>query len=292
MRNPFFVATAAIALLMLAGCPPAPRIVGYHGPTSKMYDVVRDVNANNNGITTIWTDHTFRAWIHDDKHKEHYVDGDGVLLFRKVPEKPDELLLQGKSVIGKIFEVGISSGPEAQYWVAVVPEVATMWWGYHKNLGKGCAGQIPIRPDMIAEVLGVNTIDTNFLNPPVPAMRFNNDVDVYMLTFSVPTDREWVIQKEVWYSRTTKLPVKVLLFDRDGRILLRADLSGHEALEGGGGRLIATQYNLFFPESKDRLIFSLKGPQLSRKGLPRAGTIQRRHIDDVREIRIDEDCGD
>ena len=173
-----------------------------------------------------------------------------------------------------------------------VPEVATIWWGYHKNLGKGCAGQIPIRPDMIAEVLGVNTIDTNFLNPPVPAMRFNNDVDVYMFTFSAPTDREWVIQKEVWYSRTTKLPVKVLLFDRDGRILLRADLSGHEALEGGGGRLIATQYNLFFPESKDRLIFSLKGPQLSRKGLPRAGTIQRRHIDEVREIRIDEDCGD
>jgi hypothetical protein len=293
MRTPFLVSLGACGALLLAGCPPAPRTGGiYFGPTSKMVEVVRDVNANNSGITTVWTDHTFRAWIHDDKHKEHYVDGDGVLLYRKTAGKPDELLLQGTSIIGKIFEIGSSSGPDAQYWVAVVPEIATEWWGYYKNLGKPCSKPIPIHPDLVTEVLGVNEIDENFLSPPIPAMRFNNDADVYMFTFSVPMTTRWVIQKEVWYARKTKLPVKVLLFDPDGRILLRADLSEHQPLEGGEGRMIATRYKLFFPETRDQLEFSLKSPKLTKKGLPREGTIKRRPIGDVKEIRIDEDCGD
>ena len=292
MRHPFLVALGALVVLTLVGCPPAPRTTGYYGKTSQMAEVVQAVNANNGSITTIWTDHTFRAWIHDENKKEHYVDGDGVLLYRRTPEKPDELLLQGSSVIGKIFEIGSSSGSDAQYWVAVVPEVATEWWGSYKNLGKPCAREMPIHPDLVVEVLGVNEIDENFLRPPVPTMRFNNDADVYMFTFSTPLATRWVVQKEVWYSRTTKLPVKVLLFDANGRILLRGDLSEHQPLEGSNGRMIATNYNLFFPETKDRLIFSLKGPRLSKRGIPREGTIQRRPIGDVKEVRIDEDCSD
>jgi hypothetical protein len=259
-----------------------------------MYEVARDVNANNAGITTLWSDHSFRAWIHDDKHKEHYVDGDGVLLYRKIPEKPDELLIQGKSIIGNIFEMGSSSGPDAQYWVAVIPQIATEWWGYYKNLGKPCAQSIPIPPNLVVEVLGVSDIDENFLRPPVPTMRFNNDwPGFYMLTFNVPTPNRWVTQKEVWYARETKLPVKVLLFDANGRILLRAHLSKHQPLEGAEGRKIATHYELFFPETKDQFIFNLHGPKLTKRGIPRAGTIQRREIPDLREIiQIDKDCGD
>ncbi len=292
MRVPLHICIISCALILLAGCPPAPQITGYHGPTSQMYEVVTAVNSNNSGIPTIWTDHTFKAWMHDDNGKSHYVDGDGVLLYRKQIDKPDELLLQGQSIIGKIFEIGSSSGPDAQYWVALVPEISTEWWGYYKNLGKPCVRSLPIHPDLVVEVLGVNQIDENFLRPPVPAMRFNNDADVYMFTFSLPTPTKWVIQKEVWYSRKTLLPVKVLLFDQNGRVLLRADLSEHEPIEGGDGRKIATQYKLFFPENKDRLEFSFKSPKLTRKGLPRAGTIQRRPIGDVRNIRIDEECGD
>ena len=292
-RFPILFSVAACVFLIIGGCRSEPINRSYHGPTSRMYEVVTAVNGNNGGIQTIWTDHTFKAWIHDDKGKSHYVDGDGVLLYRKQTDKPDELLLQGEApIVGKIFEIGSSSGPQAQYWVAVVPEIGTEWWGYYKNLGKPCVRSLPIHPDLVVEVLGVNQIDENFLRPPVPAMRFNNDADVYMFTFSVQTPTRWVIQKEVWYSRKMLLPVKVLLFDENGRVLLRADLSEHEPIDGGDGRKIATQYKLFFPENKDRLEFSLKSPKLTRKGLPRAGTIQRRPIGDVREIRIDEECGD
>jgi len=125
MRRPILITLIAIGASLGASCG-RKSIIGpvYRGPTSTMYEVARDVNANNAGITTLWSDHSFKAWIHDDRGKEHYVDGDGVLLFRKIPEKPDELLIQGKSIIGKIFEMGSSSGPDAQYWVAVIPEIA------------------------------------------------------------------------------------------------------------------------------------------------------------------------
>jgi hypothetical protein len=292
MTKSFFVLIFTGCIAGLAGCPKAPLVTGYYGPTSRMYEVVRDVNTNNQPITTLWTDHSFRAWIHDDKRKEHYVDGDGVLLFRKTRGKPDELLLQGKSVIGKIFEIGCSSGPDAQYWVAVIPEIATEWWGYYKNLGKRCTREIPIHPDLIVEVLGLSEIDEDFLRPPVPVMRFNNDADAYMFTFNVPQQANWVAQKEVWYDRQTKLPKNILLFDVDGRVLLRAYLSNHQPLDGAEGRKVATHFDLFFPDTKDRLLFDLKSPKLTKKGLPRQGTIQRRPIGDVKEIRIDEECGD
>lgn len=270
-------------------CKPIQKPNAYYGPTQPMAQVVAAVNTNATAITSIWSDHTFRAWIHDDKGKEHYVDGDGVLLFRKTPDKTDELLLQGKSIIGKIFELGSTAGPNGQYWVAVVPEVATEWWGYSKNLGKPCARKVPLRPDLVMEVLGVGDIDTNFMQPPVPVMRFNNDADVYMLTFNLPAGNRWIVQKEVWYDRKTLLPRSVLLFDENGRIQLRAYLSEHQALEGSD-RKIATHYELFFPETRDRLVFNLKSPKLTHKGLPREGTIQRRPIGDVREVRLDEDC--
>src|SRR5205814_3204458 len=102
-------------ILLVGGCHHVPP-KSYTGPTDPMSTVVADINTNASAVTSIWSDHTFRAWIHDDKGKEHYVDGDGVLLFRKTPDKRDELLLQGSSIIGKIFEIGSSSGPDAQYW--------------------------------------------------------------------------------------------------------------------------------------------------------------------------------
>jgi hypothetical protein len=139
------------------------------------------------------------------------------------------------------------------------------------------------------EVLGVSEIDTNLLQPPIPTMRFNTDRCVYMMTFNVPAGNHWAVQKEVWYDRETKLPVSVLLFDENGRIQLRAYLSKHEALEGSEKK-IATHYELFFPETKDTMVINLKSPKVTKKGLPREGTIQRRPIGDVREVRLDEGC--
>jgi len=49
--------------------------------------------------------------------------------------------------------------------------------------------------------------------------------------WNVRVPDRYVAQKEVWYDRKTKLPIKVLLFDPNGRVVLRADLSKHKPVQ-------------------------------------------------------------
>ena len=221
----------------------------YNGPTQTMAQVITRINANNAKISTLWASHSFEATLVDDKGKSHTFAGDGYLLFTK----PGNLLLTAKGII-TFFEIGSN---DDQYWFTAFPdEVSTQWYGLKKNMTDEGARQIPIRPDLILEVLGVSEIDTNLLAPPVPVMRFNNDAWAYMFTWNRPLTNRWVAEKEVWYDVETKLPKLILLFDANGRIILRAYLKDHKPIEPGGG-MIATQYELFFPENKSQMSFHM-----------------------------------
>jgi len=107
-------------------------------------------------------------------------------------------------------------------------------------------------------VLGIGDIDTNFNTAPVPTMRFNNDEAAYMLVWNYPLTDRWIAVKEVWYDVHTKLPRLVVLFDDNGRIVLRAYLKDHVEVEGSGGGKIAGTFELFFPENKSQMNFRLK----------------------------------
>jgi hypothetical protein len=99
-------------------------------------------------------------------------------------------------------------------------------------------------------------------------MRFNNDEDAYMLVWNKPLTSRWVAEKEVWYDRKTKLPKLILLFDANGRIILRAYLRDHQDVPETGGK-IATSYDLYFPENKSRMSFRLTDvkPYITNKRL-------------------------
>lgn len=288
------LATVCLAVVAV-GCCPKPASFSqkvYNGPTEPMNVVVEQINANSIPIASLRADHKFWAYVHDDKHRERKFDGDGALLYRKMPQKPDELLMTGDVITGKVFELGSTSGPEAEYWVAFMPpnEEGTEWWGHYKNLGKPCSQSVPIQPNLVAEVLGVTDIATEFLRQPVPTMRFINDGDAYAFDWMIQLPDRWAVQKEVWFDRTTKLPTKVLLFDENGRTLLRANLFNHQPVDGTNGKKIATRYDLFFPDTKDALVIELHDPRLTYKGVPNANTIRRRPLPDVREVQIDKDC--
>jgi len=226
--------------------PPKP----YYGPTQTMAQVVQEINANNAKIKTLRASHSFEATLVDDKGKSRSFSGDGYLLFMK----PENLLLTAGSIVIKYFEIGAN---DERYWFTAYPdEVSTQWWGDKQKLTDAAARQIPIRPDLILEVLGVSEVDTNFLQPPVPVMRFNNDQDAYMVVWNKPLRTHWAAEKEIWYDRQTKLPKLILLFDANGRIILRAYLSDHQDVPETGGK-IATRYDLYFPENKSRMAFRL-----------------------------------
>lgn len=244
-----------VAATCLCGCPRIERRPeSCVGPTQPMAQVVEEINRNNASIRTIRAAHNYEALIYDQKGKSHQFSGDGYLLFRK----PDDLLLTAKVLTEQAFTVGSNA---ERYWFTV-PRENTMWWGTKANFTPEKAKEIPIRPDLLLEVLGVLDVDTNFKQPPAPVMRFNSDTCSYMFVWSVPLTDRWAAVKEVWYDRATKLPSLVLLFDENGRVILRAYLSEHTAVPGTTGK-IATRFNLFFPENKTQMSFHLRDVQQS-----------------------------
>jgi hypothetical protein len=264
---PFAICLLTFSILLSSGCVPkrANERRVYIGPTETISEVVQAVNANNRRLPTLWSSGYFEADIMD-KGRRHYVNGDITLLYRQ----PGEMrLVAKKDIAGAIFEVGNN---RQRYWLTVKGDVDTMWWGSYDENGNSSpdARQMPIQPQLLMEVLGVGMIDEDLARQPFPVMRFNNDADVYMFVWNVRVPDRYVAQKEVWYDRKTKLPTKVLLFDENGRVVLRADLSKHQPVEvEGSGRnewpMVATNYRLYFPDSGTSMTFELNHLALQRE---------------------------
>lgn len=268
--HPWFIGITLLALVVLTGCGTRagdPRQArGYFGPTDDIYTVIERINANNEPISTLNARGEFEATL-VDQGTGRFVNGQVVLLYRR----PDQMLLVGrKDLAGRIFELGTNA---QEYWMLQLIDPRAMWWGTYADLDHAMAGRMPLEPYLILEVLGIGTIPTNLLAEPMPVMRFNNDADAYMFVWHVVRPDRLVAQKEIWYDRSTLLPMLVLLFDSDGRIVLRAYLGNHREVpdafraDGQPARM-ATTYRLFFPDSGSRMTIQLDDLRLMRGDVP------------------------
>src|SRR5258706_11467471 len=266
--------------------------VGYWGPTKSMNEVVAQVNANNSAIPTLYARQEIQADLYDkSRNKSFYVNSSGTIFLRK----PRELLLIGKhDLAGDIFQIGST---DEVFWFTVYGNQDERYWGHYKNLGKPCMEEMPVRPDLIGEVLGITGINTNFLEPPFPTMRFNHDADAYMLVWNARLATQYYAEKEIWYDRHTYLPLKVIIYDFNGRVLGRANLTNHRPVEVANqrkenGPRIATNYSLMFPHSKSTMVLKLSDMALvSKTGHPRAGTIVFKDDSKVSKvIQVDQAC--
>ncbi len=289
---PFSLFLFSFSIIFVAGCATQKRAEGprpYYGPTETMAQVVERINRNNRPIVSLWARQSFEARLFDEKGESHFVNGDGSLVFRK----PRELKLTGTKPFVKIFEIGSTA---ERYWLEIPEQLDTMWWGWYRNVGKPCVRTVPVRPDLMIDVLGVGEIDPDFNHQPAPVMRFNPDADAYMFLWTVHEPDRWIAQKEVWYDRKTLHPQLVLLFDPNGRVVLRAYLSKFEPVEVAEAPraqwpTVATNYRLFFPDSGSTMTFQLKDVRLSYKGAPRPGSIRFPVEPGVSKvIQVDEDC--
>lgn len=284
-------------LLLVAGCAPLreAKVVQrepYLGPTEPMTDVVAAINRNNSAVPTLWARHYYEATLKDEQGNPHFVNGDGALLYRG----PSGMRLVGnKPGVGTVFEIGST---DDRYWLTVKPELDTMWWGQYKNLGKPCVQKVPIEPNMVLEVLGISTFNTNFLEPPAPVMRFNPDADAYTFVWSIPLPNRWAAVKEIWYDRQTKLPRLVLLFDENGRVVLRARLANHQPVEIADAPReawpkVATSYQLYFPDNGGKMSFELSDVVLDKNGVPsRRGIVFPQQAGVAKVIQLDRNCTD
>jgi hypothetical protein len=301
-RRPLILALLALPAL-LTGCNGQNRSAAqqqvvreeYSGPTLPMTDVVDRINANNRQIQTLWARLDYEVSIIDDDKKRHHLLGDGVLLYAK----PQDLRLVGMKVgLGTVFEIGSSS---RDYWLKVdLPDEnqKKFWWGRYKNLGKPCAAEMPIPPDLILEVLAVPDINRSFLQSPAPTMRFSREEDAYLFVWAVRAPDRWVAQKETWYDRQTLRPRRVMLYDANGRVVLRAELSNFRQVDVDGvpddkRPWVAATYQLRFPEQQSTMRIEFSDVKLQNRGIPRPGSIERpTDTGDLKVIQIDANCGD
>jgi hypothetical protein len=285
-----------VLLFVVAGCNGKGAQTGkgpYTGPTLPMYEVVQRINQNNSKVTSLWASNEMDASIVDDKGDRHNEVLSGSLLYR--PQR-DMLIVATKPAIGRVFEIGSN---DDVYWMSIKVGPDTAWWGHYRNLGKPCAQPIPIRPDLILQVLGVSVIGQDFNQVPVPVMRFNPDSDAYMFVWNGKLPDRWVAVKEVWYDRQTLTPRLVLLFDENGRVVLRAYLSDHQKVKVADlpeiqWPVVARNFRLYFPENGSKLVMNLTDVGLTGpKNVPneRSFKFDPERTRTSKVIQLDEACG-
>lgn len=260
--------------------PPPTAVTTYTGPLMATPQLVAALSENSRPLRTLWARHDFSVSFLDDNGKVRSFDGDGVLLIRKPPAgspsgTPVELRLQGsKDVMGQVFDVGAN---KERAWLTLLADIDTMYW-----LAQGAeippAGpgkpNIPVRPDLIADVLGIADVPTNLAGYPTPVMRFESAADAYVLMFVEPSQEEThlVTRRELWVDRSTLRVTKVLLFAPDGRLAVQSDLAKHEPLSGTAttqrSTLVPTDITLTFPQSRTTMRLTLRSLQPSRNNLP------------------------
>ncbi len=291
-------AALVLTAFAVAGCipkgqPPTGKIL-YSGPTDAMSVVLAKVRRNNAAVETLWSRHDFEATIYDDKGHSHYVAGNGLLTYRK----PHNFRLDGDVAgAGRVFQLGSN---DDRFWATIGADVDTMYWAHWQNADKACAKPMPVRPDLVVEVLGITDIPDDMLTDPTPVMRYNNAADAYMIVWSTKGPDQYYPVKEIWYDRATLQPRMVNLFDPRGRITLRAYLSKFKPVPPAEGETpapntprptIATHYDLLFPETRDKMVFDLRNPVSSYKGAPNDRTFRFPDNPDVSKVdQIDANC--
>lgn len=281
-------------LVLVTGCCPRPaRVVNrgeYRGPTKPLAVVVDRVNRNNQQLPTLWGRFRFTADVVQDG-KSRRLDGDGNLLYAN----PSNLAMKlTHPAAGTVLEMGVN--PE-QYWV-IDPREDTMWWGRTPNAGKPCARAVPIRPDLIAAVLAVGAVETDLARLPAPVMRFDYERDAYVVVWVAPEyetpPARYVAQREVWYDRATLRPTQVRLYDVDGRVLVKADLSNHAKVDDTDGAVVARRLDLLLPDSGSAMTIDLTQVKLTSNGRPREGSFAMPDPSTAgaRKVQqVDEECG-
>jgi hypothetical protein len=292
LRSSAFI--CGFILLLLAGCCPTAK-EPYYGPTLGVHEAVARINANNELIPTLWSTTDLEISVIDDKGHHHSYSGNGSLLYRK----QGDLFLNGTHVLGTpLFEMGSNND---DYWLTI-PEMKQAWWGHHRNVGKPCVQPLPIRPELLVEVLGISTFNSQLLEPPVPVMKINHEEPAYVFTWHVRLPDRWIAVKEIWYSLDL-VPTRVLLLDNNGRTILKATLKDPKPIEIAElpkekWPKMPTRYELQFPESKAGLTLKLDSIALTHRTkksvLPNDGTFATPEEWDpgLQVIQVDKGCGD
>src|SRR5688500_1407535 len=275
------MALQLLAFLLLAGCngPAKPAGPGdYVSPseTLSLAQLIAAINERSAKIESLFLEGSvragsggFEARIREGRDQpERFVNGEITALYLA----PNRLRLVGnKDLAGRVFDLG-SNGE--RFWMHL-PTEKVLYTGTFEGFDPESVEQLPIRPDLVLEVLGVAPLETDLTRTPVPMLRWNPDMraTAYMVTWAEPVEGptpRWTIVKEVWYDYKTLLPTLVVLFDADGDPLLRAYLTNNRPIGNEpDAPMMASRYDLYFPVTGSKMwlefgALSFRNPQGQR----------------------------
>jgi len=232
----------AILLAACAGCPPPKPAPVQFLPR---HQAIETVNANNRRIgpgircTGVTADIRFK----DPEDGGHHYVLDGPLVY----VKPRSLYFDLRQLGSTAIRVGSNPG---EYWLWVKPRSDTVWWGKYELLGSLEESDIPIRPDQLMEALGISEL------PAVPAEDgsplYRVEPEHHQLIF-YGSDRlgRTLISKEYWLDRRPPFLVRRVMFrDRQGRVLMSADLDEHRRPVDDPDLLMATRIRIRWPQNE------------------------------------------
>src|SRR6266487_3275058 len=103
LKSSYLCLSVLICGSLLCGClKPPPVKEPYKGPTEAMYDVVKEINRNNNKLPTLWASISkMQISFLDAKEKRHDETLDGTLLYRS---PRDVKVLGHADVVGNVLE--------------------------------------------------------------------------------------------------------------------------------------------------------------------------------------------
>lgn len=220
----------AVMLGGLAGCNS--ELKGPAGieiePPRPMWEVIQRVNANSAAMGFLLKAGAVSATgkYVDDRGVRRSIDMSGTLLYRK----PRDLYVRLSPILGSI-EAGSN---DAEFWIWQKIDEYEYVWGSYENLESLPETDVPIRPDLLVEVLGLDDLPTQTTGPKGPTMWVGTRR--YELLFLEDDETgQYRLAKAVDIDRSPPYLVRsIVYFRRNGVPAVRAELSNHSRVENTG----------------------------------------------------------
>lgn len=259
-----------ILMLTLAlGCASSPNPKTgpgpYTGPTDPLDVLIQRINARTADLATCWLAGDFELDLRQDGQRD-FLNGSFILMY----QRERHVRMVADKIGTTVFDMGLA---DEKFWLNVPEGPSTCWYGTIDPTNPLASNQLPIRPDALLDVVGIEPIKTDLIKPPVPTLRFNPDYDAYMVTWHVASIDRWITQREVWYDRATLEPRFVWLFDQNGRVIVRARLTDYATVEGSTVTM-PRRVHLLFVESSSTLNLKIDDARRNKGKVPNARSFQ------------------
>ncbi len=241
----------AVCLLTLIGCDGHRHDDMELGPVLPLESAIALANASATGMPPgLQALGSARGHVMVDSQEKRHFDCDANLLLMLPRHLRLDLQAFGQSQV-------LFGSNEQVYWLHVVPQVDTYWWGRYAEIDVTDIANIPVRPDMIVEALGIVGLPTDTMGGEGPFQRVEGEHQ-QLLFITYDADGQGRLYKEYWLSRRGDRQIEQIIFRDDlGREQMRSKLSDYRPL-AGAGPLLPHRVDVTWPERDAHLLLRVR----------------------------------